>query len=225
LVGYDVACVKEPGFVGIRFRTSGQYQMDVRLSCMGRFNAYNAMAAMAAASFFGVSQETVQEVMGHMAVCGRVEPVYVSDRFHVIIDYAHNAVSAKSLFQTMLEYQPARLVCVFGAGGNRPKMRRYDMGEIAGTYADFSIITSDNPRFEEPEAIIQDILIGMNKTEGAYITITNRRDAIRYSLEHAEDGDFIALFGKGHEDYQEICGVRYPFDERTVIAEVWKEIN
>jgi UDP-N-acetylmuramoyl-L-alanyl-D-glutamate--2,6-diaminopimelate ligase len=225
LTGYDAECVKEPGFIGVTFRTAGLYQTEIRLSCMGRFNVYNAMAAMAVSSFFAVPAETVREEMSHIAVRGRVEPVHVSDHFHVIIDYAHNALSAESLFQTMLEYHPTRLVCVFGAGGNRSKLRRYDMGEIAGRYADFSIVTSDNPRFEEPEAIIQDILIGMKKTDGAYITIVNRRDAIRYSLEHAEEGDLIVLFGKGHEDYQEIRGIRYPFDERTVVAEIWKEIG
>ena len=94
------------------------------------------------------------------------------------------------------------------------------MGEIAGKYADLSILTADNPRFEEVEDIIDDIVVGMERSHGRYIRISDRREAIRYSIEHAEDGDIIALFGKGHEDYQEIRGVRYPFDDRSVVEEI-----
>lgn len=215
-----ISCLREPGFIGIDCRMSGAYNMEVKIGCMGRFNAYNAMAAMLTASLLGISAETVSEVMYTMAVRGRVEPVHISDHVQLLIDYAHNAVSAESLLTTILEYKPKRLICVFGAGGNRSKLRRYDMGEIAGKYADLSILTADNPRFEEVEDIIADIKIGMEKSHGIYIEIPDRREAIRYSIEHAEDGDIIALFGKGHEDYQEIKGVRYPFDERDVIADI-----
>lgn len=218
----SVECLREPGFIGIDCRVSGVYDMEVKIGCMGRFNSYNAMAAMLTAYLIGIPKETVSEVMYTMAVRGRVEPVHVSDHVQILIDYAHNAVSAESLLTTILEYKPKRLVCVFGAGGNRSKLRRYDMGEIAGKYADLSILTADNPRFEEVEDIIADIKIGMERSHGNYIEIPDRREAIRYSIEHAEDGDIIALFGKGHEDYQEIKGVRYPFDERDVIAEILK---
>ncbi len=218
----SVECLREPGFIGINCRMSGVYDMEVKIGCMGRFNAYNAMAAMLTAYLIGIPKETVDEVMYTMAVRGRVEPVHVSDHVQILIDYAHNAVSAESLLTTILEYKPKRLVCVFGAGGNRSKLRRYDMGEIAGKYADLSILTADNPRFEEVEDIIADIKIGMERSHGTYIEIPDRREAIRYSIEHAKDGDIIALFGKGHEDYQEIKGVRYPFDERDVIAEILK---
>ncbi|MBO5279310.1 MAG: UDP-N-acetylmuramoyl-L-alanyl-D-glutamate--2,6-diaminopimelate ligase [Lachnospiraceae bacterium] len=218
----NVSCLREPGFIGIDCRMSGAYDMEVKIGCMGRFNAYNAMAAMLTAALLGISAETVKEVMYTIAVRGRVEPVHISDHVQLLIDYAPNAVSAESLLTTILEYKPKRLVCVFGAGGNRSKLRRYDMGEIAGKYADLSILTADNPRFEEVEDIIADIKIGMEKSHGNYIEIPDRREAIRYSIEHAEDGDIIALFGKGHEDYQEIKGVRYPFDERDVIAEILK---
>lgn len=225
LRGRDVICYKEPGFIGIEFRVSGAYDMEVKVGCMGRFNAYNAMAAMLAASLLGVEEQVVSQVMYRMAVRGRVEPVYISDCAHLLIDYAHNAVSAKSLLTTILEYHPKRLICVFGAGGNRSKLRRYDMGEIAGKYATLSILTADNPRFEEVEDIIADIKIGMERSHGTYLEIPNRREAIRYSIEHAREGDIIALFGKGHETYQEICGVRYPFDERVVIEEILEELK
>lgn len=217
-----VKCLREPGFIGIDCSMQGAYNMELKIGCMGRFNAYNAMAAMLVAHLTGIPESTVSEVMYTMAVRGRVEPVHISDQVQMLIDYAHNAVSAESLLVTVLEYKPKRLVCVFGAGGNRSKLRRYDMGEIAGKYADLSILTADNPRFEEVEDIIADIKIGMERSHGHYIEIPDRREAIRYSIEHAEAGDIIVLFGKGHEDYQEIKGVRYPFDERNVIAEILK---
>ncbi len=220
-----VECCRKPGFIGIRFQVDGAYQMELEVGCMGRFNVWNTLAALSAAALLDVKADVIKQVMYHIAVRGRVEPIHISDQFHLIIDYAHNAVSAESLLTTMREYQPKRLVAVFGAGGNRSKLRRYDMGEIAGRYADLSVLTADNPRFEKVEDIIADIEIGIKKTDGAYIKIPNRREAIRYVIEHAEEGDMIALFGKGHEDYQEIEGVRYPFDERVVIAEIVEELK
>lgn len=218
----DITCLREPGFIGVGCRVSGLCSLDLRIGCMGRFNVYNAMAAMLAAKLCGVPEHVMAETLYTVAVRGRVEPVHISDHVHLLIDYAHNAVSTESLLTTILEYRPKRLICVFGAGGNRSKLRRYDMGEIAGKYADLSILTADNPRFEKVEDIIADIKIGMEKSHGNYIEIPDRREAIRYSIEHAKDGDIIALFGKGHEDYQEIRGVKYPFDEREVIADILK---
>lgn len=225
LTAGEITCYQKPGFIGIRFEVAGAYQMELEVGCMGRFNAWNVLAALSVAALLKVEADTVKQVMYHMAVRGRVEPVHISDQFHLIIDYAHNAVSAESLLATMREYQPKRLVAVFGAGGNRSKLRRYDMGEISGKYADLSVLTADNPRFEKVEDIIADIEIGIKRTNGVYIKIPNRKDAIRYVIEYAKEGDLIALFGKGHEDYQEIEGVRYPFDERDVIAEIVAELR
>ena len=149
--------------------------------------------------------------------------VPVSDQLTLLIDYAHNAMALESLLSTLREYDPGRLVCVFGCGGNRSKLRRYEMGEVSGRLADFTIITSDNPRFEEPQAIIDDIKVGMTKTQGKYIEICDRKEAIAYAIDHGQPGDIIVLAGKGHEDYQEIKGVKYPMDERVLIAEILKE--
>ena len=121
---------------------------------------------------------------------------------------------------TLREYHPHRLVCLFGCGGNRSKYRRYEMGEVSGRLADLTIITSDNPRNEEPQAIIEDIKIGISKTQGKYVEIPDRKEAIRYAIEHGEPGDIIILAGKGHEDYQEIKGKKYPMDERVLIADI-----
>ena len=142
-----------------------------------------------------------------------------------MIDYAHNAMSLESLLTTLKEYNPKRLVCLFGCGGNRSKLRRYEMGEVSGNLADLTVITSDNPRFEEPQAIIDDIKIGIGKTSGKYVEIIDRKEAIRYVIEHGQPGDVIVLAGKGHEDYQEICGVKHPMDERVLIAEVLEELG
>ena len=149
--------------------------------------------------------------------------VPVSDQFTLLIDYAHNAMSLKSLLSTLREYKPARLVCVFGCGGNRSKLRRFEMGEVSGNYADFTIITSDNPRFEKPQDIIEDIKAGIKKTAGKYIEICDRKEAVAYAISHGQPGDIIVLAGKGHEDYQEIEGVKYPMDERVLISEILEE--
>ena len=140
-----------------------------------------------------------------------------------MIDYAHNAVSLMSILETLREYQPTRLVSLFGCGGNRSRERRFEMGEVSGNMADVTIITSDNPRFEEPQAIIDDIRLGISKTKGRYIEIIDRKEAIRYAIMHAEPGDVIVLAGKGHEDYQEIKGKKYHMDERDLIKEILEE--
>lgn len=151
--------------------------------------------------------------------------VKVSDDFTLMIDYAHNAMSLESLLTTLKEYQPKRLVCLFGCGGNRSRDRRFEMGEVSGRLADLTIITSDNPRFEEPQAIMDDIRTGIDKTDGKYVEIIDRKEAIRYAIENGEPGDIIVLAGKGHEDYQEIKGVKYDMDERVLIREVLQELG
>ena len=154
-----------------------------------------------------------------------MEIAHVSERCSVIVDYAHNAMSMESLLSTLRDYSPKRLVCVFGCGGNRAKERRYSMGEIGGKMADLCILTADNPRFEKNEDIIKDIETGMARTSGRYLVIPDRREAIFYAVHHAEPGDMIAIIGKGHEDYQEINGVRHHFLDREVVEEAVKEIR
>ena len=168
-------------------------------------------------------EDDIKRALLAVRVKGRIEMVKVSEHFTLLIDYAHNAMALESLLTTLREYEPHRLVCLFGCGGNRSKQRRYEMGEISGRLADLTIITSDNPRFEEPQAIIDDIKIGMAKTDGDYVEIPDRKEAIRYAIDHGQEGDIIILAGKGHEDYQEIKGVKYPMDERVLIREILAE--
>ena len=221
----DICLKHERGTVGLTYRCTGALDMDVALNLPGKFSVYNSLCAIAVTRHFQVPQETLKKTLAEVKVKGRIELVKVSDEFSLMIDYAHNAMSLKSILETLKEYNPHRLVCVFGCGGNRSKERRFEMGEVSGKLADFTIITSDNPRFEDPEAIIEDIKTGISKTDGKYISITDRKEAIRYAIEHGEPGDIIVLAGKGHEDYQEIKGVKHPMDERVLIAEVLKELN
>lgn len=214
------------GSIGVKFDVLGDVCLnDVYIPIPGKFNIYNALAAIAVCNHFNVSSDNILNGLRTVYVKGRVEPVNVSDKFALFIDYAHNALSMENVLKTLREYNPKRLVTLFGAGGNRPKIRRYEMGEISGKYSDLSIITSDNPRFEEPLDIIEDIKIGINKTNGKYVVIPDRKEAIKYCIENAQDGDIIVLAGKGHEDYQEIKGIKYPMDERIIISEILKELK
>ena len=212
--------VHAPGKLGVDFHVSGLMDFDVEVSTPGRFSVYNALCAIAICRHFSVEIPDIQNALREAKVKGRIEKVPISDKFTLLIDYAHNAMSLESLLTTLREYRPRRLVCMFGCGGNRSRLRRYEMGEVSGRLADFTVITSDNPRFEEPQDIIEDIKTGIGRTEGRYVEICDRREAIAYVISKAEEGDLIVLAGKGHEDYQEIKGKKYPMDERVIIQEL-----
>ncbi len=215
----DPVFTNRQGHLGVSFRVSGLMDMRAEIAMPGRFSVYNAMAAVAICRHFGVSEGNIQRALLAAKVRGRIEPVKVSDDFTVIVDYAHNAMALKSLLVTLKEYEHGRLVCLFGCGGNRSRDRRFEMGEASGQLSDFTVITSDNPRFEEPEAIIGDIITGIRKTDGAYIAIPDRKEAIAYAIRNARPGDIIVLAGKGHEDYQEIKGVKHHMDDREMVLE------
>lgn len=212
--------VHTPEILGVRFHVSGLFEMDAEAASPGRFSVYNALCAVAICRHFGVEKDAIRTALKEVRVKGRIERVDISDKFTLLIDYAHNAMALESLLATLKEYEPGRLVCLFGCGGNRSRQRRFEMGEVSGRLADFTIITSDNPRFEEPMDIIADIRTGIQKTDGKYVEICDRREAIAYVISHAEEGDLIVLAGKGHEDYQEIQGVKHPMDERVIIKEL-----
>ena len=213
------------GFIGVHFDCSGARNLSLDVGVPGIFNVYNALAAISAVSFFDVPDEAIIEGLKVAHVKGRVEPVKVPGNYSLLIDYAHNALSMKNVLTTLRKYNPNRLITMFGAGGNRPKVRRYEMGEASGRLSDLSVITEDNSRFEDVMDIIEDIKTGLHKTDGKYVVVPNRKDAIRYCMTNAEDGDIIVLAGKGHEDYQEIKGVKYHMDERELIAEIIEEMN
>lgn len=219
----NIQFLKEGGLLGVRFDVTGLLNFPVEIATPGKFSVYNALTAIAICRHFAVKEENIKNALRKAKVKGRIEMVKVSDDFTLMIDYAHNAMALESLLTTLKAYEPHRLVCLFGCGGDRAKSRRYEMGEVSGRLADLTIITSDNPRTEEPQAIIDDIKIGMAKTNGKYVEICDRKEAIAYAISHGEPGDIIVLAGKGHEDYQEINGVKYPMDERILIQEILEE--
>ena len=221
----NVNLVGRPGYLGVTYDLSGLLNFPVEIDIPGKFSVYNSLVAIAVCRHFDIERENIIEALKAAKAKGRIEQVKVSDDFMLLIDYAHNAMSLESLLSTLKEYHPERLVCLFGCGGNRSKLRRYEMGEVSGKMADLTIVTSDNPRFEEPQEIIDDIKIGLAKTDGKYVEIIDRKAAIKYAIENGRPGDVIVLAGKGHEDYQEIKGVKYPMDERVLIEEVLQELG
>jgi len=221
----DMTLVSRPGYLGVDYRVSGLLDMEVEIDIPGKFSVYNSLVAIAVCRHFRIPKKDMLAALRVAETKGRIEKIKVSEEFTLMIDYAHNAMSLESLLTTLKEYNPKRLVCLFGCGGNRSRLRRYEMGEVSGRLADLTVITSDNPRFEEPQEIINDIKTGIERTDGRYVEIIDRKEAIRYVIAHGQPGDVIVLAGKGHEDYQEIKGVKYPMDERVLIQEVLQELR
>ncbi len=199
---------------------------DVETNLQGEFNVYNALAAIGSCCLIpGVTLEHVKTGLTNVVVPGRMEPVKTGGNYSVLIDYAHTPDSLEKVLSTVKEFAHGRVVSLFGCGGDRDRGKRPEMGAISGNIADFTIITSDNPRTEEPERIINDIEVGVQKTNGKYIKITDRKQAIKFALENAQDGDIIILAGKGHETYQQFKDKTIHFDEREVVAELLEELK
>ena len=195
----------------------------VKVGIFGRFSIYNALLAIAITKKIGVDAETIKQALENIKVPGRSEIVENKKDITIMIDYAHSPKSIECILQTAKTYTYGRVICVFGCGGDRDKSKREVMGEIAGKLADFCIITSDNPRTEQPEEIIKNIEIGVKRTTKNYKIIVDRREAIKEAIKMANKRDMIILAGKGHETYQEINGKKYPFDERKIINELLKQ--
>ncbi len=208
------------------FEAAVHSRCEVFVDIPGRFTVYNSLTAFAICRILGINENTVLKALSEVKVKGRVETIPVSDDFTIMVDYAHNEMSLRSVLTTLREYKPERLVCIFGCGGNRSKERRYTMGKVSGELADFTIVTSDNPRFEKPEDIIADIVSSIEKVEGAeYKVVCDRYEAIKYAVSNAQKGDLILVAGKGHEDYQEIEGVKYHMDDAELIRRAAAEIK
>jgi len=222
----DITMLSQPGWLGVSFHLAGpQGSFPVKVGVPGDFSVYNALAAIAACLSFGASPEDINRALENIRVRGRIELVPALPHFTLLIDYAHNAISLENLLGTLRSYQPTRLVCLFGCGGNRDRQRRFDMGRISGQMADISILTTDNPRNEEPENIFADIRQGINPTGGQYIIINDRLEAIRYLIQNSQPGDVAVLVGKGHETYQEIRGIKHHMDERELVDQVLAELK
>lgn len=225
LMASDIGFINEDGKLGMHFKVTGCMDCQAKVHIPGRFSVYNSMVTMLVCHLAGISDEAILEGLSKVQVKGRVEMLPVSKDYTLIIDYAHNEVSTRSVLTTLMEYHPKRLICVYGGGGNRSKLRRYDMGEVTGEMADLCVLTCDNPRDEEIRDINNDIKVGLARSNGKYIEIDDRKEAIAYCMKNAKPGDMIVLLGKGHEDYQEIKGVKYHFDEREAVAEILDEMK
>ena len=192
----------------------------VKVDIPGRFSVYNALLAIAITKKLGIDAEKIKEALATVKVPGRSEMVENEKELPIMIDYAHSPKSLESILQAAKSYTHGKVICVFGCGGDRDKTKRPIMGEIAGRIADFTFVTSDNPRTEEPETIVKEIETGIKKATKDYKVIVDRTEAIKEAIKIGTKRDIIILAGKGHEPYQEINGKKYPFDERTIVKEI-----
>ena len=197
----------------------------IKTGIPGRFSVYNSLAAICVAQKFGVSPEIIKEALLEVRVPGRSELVENKKELTIMIDYAHSPESLQNILQATKSYTRGRVISVFGCGGDRDKGKRPIMGEISGKIADYTIITSDNPRTEKPEDIVEQIEAGIKKTKGKYEVVVDRVEAIEKAIKMANKKDIIILAGKGHEPYQEINGVKHPFDERIIVREIIDKLD
>ena len=192
----------------------------IKTGIPGRFSVYNALAAICVAKKLGIPSDKVIEALAEIKVPGRSEMVPNKKEIPIMIDYAHSPESLQNILSAVKSYTRGKVISVFGCGGDRDKTKRPIMGEISGRIADFTFITSDNPRTEKPEEIVNEIEAGIKKTKGNYKVVVDRTEAIKEAIEMATKLDIIVLAGKGHEPYQEINGKKYPYDERIIVKEI-----
>lgn len=197
----------------------------VKTCIPGRFSVYNSLAAICVAQKFGIDPEIIKEALLEVRVPGRSELVNNKKELTIMIDYAHSPESLENILQAVKSYTRGNVISVFGCGGDRDSGKRPIMGEISGRIADYTIITSDNPRTEDPEKIVSQIEEGMKKTKGKYEVIVDRTEAIKKAIQLATKRDIIVLAGKGHEPYQEINGEKYPFDERIIVNDIISKLE
>ena len=197
----------------------------IKTSIPGRFSVYNSLAAISVALKLGCTPENIKEALEDVRVPGRSELVPNKKELIIMIDYAHSPESLENILSAVKAYTKGRVISLFGCGGDRDTSKRPIMGEISGRIADFSIITTDNPRTENPASIIEEIEKGIKKTKGKYVCIEDRKEAIKYAIKMATKRDIIVLAGKGHEPYQEINHKKYDFDERIIVKEIIDELE
>ena len=213
---------------GVRFtlRVLGRDECPVHLRLTGMFNVYNALAAASVGLNLGLEPKEIALALESVsAVPGRAEVLDTHTPYKVVLDYSHSPDALENILTAMREFTKGRVIALFGCGGDRDHGKRPMMGEIGGRLADYSILTSDNPRTEDPFDILASVEEGIRPTGGKYVVIENRREAIRHALQMAREGDIVILAGKGHETYQEIMGVKRPFDEKVVVQELLREMK
>ena len=198
----------------------GMKNERIKTCIPGRFSVYNSLAAICVSEKLGANAEQIKEALEEVRVPGRSELVNNKKDLTIMIDYAHSPESLENILNAVKSYTKGRVICLFGCGGDRDSSKRAIMGEISGRIADYTIITSDNPRTEDPQKIVDQIEEGIKKTKGKYTVVVDRVEAIKEAIKMADKKDIIVLAGKGHEPYQEINGVKYPFDERVIVNSI-----
>lgn len=217
--------VRIPGKFAMEFQTKGRYNINLVVGAAGTFSVYNALAAVLAGKAFSLPDECIFEGIRTFYAPGRQEVFTFNHDKTIIVDYAHNGMALEALLKELRCYHPARLTCVFGCGGQRDRNRRFKMGETAAKFADFSIITSDNPRNESPRSIISDIILKIESCGGRYCVIEDRHDAIDYAVKQCVSGEFVVIAGKGHENDQIIGNCRKHFDDREEVRKSIEKVN
>lgn len=220
----DCRKVKKGNVLSMTFGVnSGDKDRQFTIGIPGEVNCHNALVAVAIADSYGVSDEKIADGLSAVYVKGRCEIVRECEDITVIIDYAHNGVSLKSVIDMAREYEHNRIITLFGSVGGRTECRREELGTVSGALSDFTVITSDDPDFEDPQKICDEIGDYCEKAGGKYIKIPDRAEAIAYAIKNAEKGDIVILAGKGHEEYMKINGVKVPFSEREEVLKALKE--
>lgn len=211
---------------GVRFDLhTPEGEVFLNLAIPGLFSVFNAMGAAGMALAGGMKLSAVKAGLESLtSVSGRLEPVKTNRDFSVFVDYAHTPDALENVLKTVQQFAKGRVICVFGCGGDRDRAKRPIMGEIAGRFSELAVITSDNPRTEDPMAIIETIEEGVKRSGTKYAVIENRKEAIRYALSVAQGDDVIMIAGKGHENYQEIKGTKYHFDDKEIVEELLSEL-
>lgn len=217
----SVTLFRDGAYLGVKFsiRVGEKLSPEIKLPLPGDFNVSNALAAAAACMSAGVSLSEIARALESVSLKGRFEIVDALPYATFVIDYAHNGLSLRSVLETLRAYEPHRLICVFGSVGGRTQMRRGELGRVASELCDFCIITSDNPDNEPPEQIIDDIAAAFGPDGCPFTKITDRKEAVLYAVKMAQKGDIILFAGKGHENYQLICGKKEYLSERETIIE------
>jgi len=212
-------------YLGVQFdlKVGEKVYENIGISMPGVFNVYNALAAIAVCQQFKIEIDNMRNALLKVKVEGRVEPVLISDDYDILINYAHNGKSLKELLESIQNYNPKRIICLYGSVGDRAQIRRTEMGLISGKMCDLSILTSDDPNFEDQSAIIDEIANGVKQSGGNYIKIPEREKAIKYAIENLQKGDILILAGKGHEKFQKILGQKFYLDEKKCCLEALQE--
>lgn len=225
LQGINFSKIRKSQKLGVEFTVKGDYNNKLVISLPGKFTCSNALAAISAAKHFeNVSWNHIRRALKDIRIPGRQEMFSLGEHDGVIIvDYAHNGMALENMLKALKEYEPDRLICVFGCGGDRDRQRRFRMGKASAEYADFTVITSDNPRNESPMAIIRDIIEGMKNSTTDYTIIPDRKEAIEFAVKNCGKGDIVLIAGKGHENHQITGDKKIHFDDReTVLASIEK---